>query len=87
VCKVAFEDLIGENGGGSHERQLASIRGVLDHLGAGEDAEALAAKIYNESSFTFFKGRTGAWREQLDEECRELAERRFAGVLDDYGYL
>lgn len=87
VRKVAFEDLIGENGGGSRERQLSTVRGVLDHLGTGEDAEALAAKIYNESSFTFFKGRAGTWREQLDEECRELANRRFAGVLDDYGYL
>jgi hypothetical protein len=87
VCKVAFEDLIGERGGGSCERQEAAIARVLDHLGADADPAALAKEIYNEGSFTFYKGKSGTWRDAFDAECRALAEWRFRSVLDDYGYL
>lgn len=86
VCKVAFEDLIGERGGGSFERQEACVRRVLDHLGADVDPGTLAKELYNESSFTFFRGRSGTWRDIFDPECLALANRRFASVLEDYGY-
>jgi hypothetical protein len=86
VCKVAFEDLIGERGGGSRDRQEACIQRVLRHVGADADPAALAKEIYNEGSFTFFKGRSGTWRDAFDEQSLALAERRFGSVLDDYGY-
>lgn len=86
VCKVAFEDLIGERGGESRERQESCIQRVLDHLGADADAGVLAKQIYNENSFTFFKGRSGTWRDAFDAECLNRANRRFESVLDDYGY-
>lgn len=86
VCKVSFEELIGERGGGSRERQESCIRRVLDHLGADADASVLAKQIYNENSFTFYKGRSGTWRDCFDAECLDLANRRFGSVLDDYGY-
>jgi hypothetical protein len=86
VCKVAFEDLVGERGGGSRERQEACIQRVLGHLGADADPGALAMEIYNESAFTFFKGRSGTWCDAFDTECLALANRRFETVLGDYGY-
>lgn len=86
VCKVAFEDLIGERGGGSRERQEACIRRVINHIQADADPEAMAKEIYNEAAFTFFKGRAGTWRDVFDEECLALADRRFGSLLGDYGY-
>lgn len=86
VCKVAFEDLIGERGGGSTGRQEACIRRVLSHLGAEADPAVLAKQVYNENSFTFFKGKSGAWHDAFDAECLALADARFGPVLADYGY-
>lgn len=86
VCKVRYEDLAGEQAGGSRARQVDAVDRVLRHLNADLDAEAVADRIYNPDSWSFYRGRTGGWRERFT--ARNLAHftERYGGLLEQYGY-
>lgn len=65
-----FEDLVGEGGGGSHEKQMQAIERIALHLGVPFD-DGIAAKvqeIYNPNSRTFRKGKIDSWKTSLDAE-------------------
>jgi hypothetical protein len=86
VCRATFEELIGESGGGSAARQLAAVTRILEFLGIDEDPAVIASKLYNTDSFTFYKGRIGAWREAFTARHESLFNERFGHILADYGY-
>ncbi|HEY6798627.1 MAG TPA: hypothetical protein VI248_28450 [Kineosporiaceae bacterium] len=86
VWPVSFEDLVGPEGGGSAERQVAAIQGITDFLEADADPETVARQLYNPGSFTFRAGRTGSWREHFTSQHVELFEARYGSLLDLYGY-
>ncbi|HEY5835765.1 hypothetical protein [Streptomyces sp.] len=87
VCKVSYEELVGPEGGGSKERQVAAVERVLAHVGAKEaDAEQIADRIYNTDSWSFHTGRTGGWRKAFSEANTKLFNERYGDILEQYGY-
>ncbi|MCW6009378.1 hypothetical protein K1W54_33270 [Micromonospora sp. CPCC 205371] len=88
VYKASYEELVGPQGGGSAESQLRATAGLVDFLGCAPEGsvEDIARSLYNPDAFTFFKGRTGAWRDVYNEEHRRLADARFGEILPMYGY-
>ena len=86
VGKVAFEDLVGPDGGGSPARQVAAVERVAARLGLDADPAAIAGKLFDRGSFTFHKGRIGAWREVFTRHHEELFNARFGHLLEIFGY-
>jgi hypothetical protein len=64
VIPVAFEEVIGEKGGGSREAQLGLIWSLQLKLQVPGLPQAIADRIFGDSP-TFFQGRIGAWRNAL----------------------
>jgi hypothetical protein len=86
VCRVSFEDLVGEQGGGSQERQYEAVSRIVEFLGADADPKTVAEGIFNRRSFTFRNGRIGRWQEHFTARHAELFEARYGNLLDLYGY-
>lgn len=86
VCRVSFEDLVGEQGGGSRDRQHDAVNRILNFLEVDADPAAVAEKIFNRRSFTFRQGRIGRWQKHLTPRHLELFEARYGRLLDLYGY-
>ena len=86
VCKISFEELIGPHGGGSEEQQRQAVTRITDFLGVPTEVETVLPRLYNRNSFSFFKGKTEAWRDVFTPYHRDLAEKRFGEMLALYGY-
>ncbi|MEU5553654.1 hypothetical protein ABZ738_28175 [Micromonospora sp. NPDC047793] len=86
VCNVRYEDLIGPRGGGSRRSQVEAIDRVLRHIGSNRDAEAVADKVYNPDSWSFYKGRSGGWRERFSERNLARFTEQFGDLLEQYDY-
>ena len=86
VCKVSYEDLVGERGGGSRQRQLEAVDRLLKHVGSTADAEEVAGKVYDQSSWSFFRGTTGTWRERFTKRNEARFAELFGDILEQYGY-
>ena len=85
VLKLRFEDLVGEEGGGSKLSQAAAIESWAKFLALDVPAEELAEGLFGGTS-TFSKGRVDSWRDVFKEHHKRAFDREFGGVLEDYGY-
>jgi len=67
---IRFEDLIGEKGGGSHEKQKNVVKRIASHLGKkpGEIKEAELKKIYDSTSRTFSTGKINGWKSSMNKK-------------------
>lgn len=65
-----FEDLVGEAGRGSNEKQKDVIKKIASHLGVSFDdkIQEKLKGIYNPDSRTFRKGKIDAWKNSFDAE-------------------
>jgi hypothetical protein len=87
VCTTSFEELVGPNGGGSREVQVAAVKRLTEFLGVTERTpEDVVDSLFNPDAFSFFQGQIGAWRNVFTAEHRRLADERFGEVLSRYGY-
>jgi hypothetical protein len=85
VLKQRFEDMVGEEGGGSREAQAAAIESWAKFLRVDIPPETLADGLFGNTK-TFHKGRVDAWRDVFKAHHLEAFEREFGDVLEDYGY-
>lgn len=67
---LRFEDLVGEAGGGSSEKQKEVMKKIALHLGVSFDhkIQAKLKEIYNPDARTFRKGKIDAWKNSFDAE-------------------
>ncbi|HEY1616333.1 MAG TPA: hypothetical protein VGG25_01880 [Streptosporangiaceae bacterium] len=86
VCKANYEDLVGPRGGGSRKRQVSAVAALLTHIGSDADPEKVADDLYDQGSWSFFRGRTGTWREFFTERNEARFNERFGDLLAQYGY-
>jgi sulfotransferase 6B1 len=89
VLVVRFEDLIGEAGGGSRERQdelVAAIARHVDRALAPERVRAVADRVWSDRSSTFRQGRTGGWRHELTPDHVALFKAVAGEQLVALGY-
>ncbi len=86
---MAFEDLVGERGGGSRNRQFEAIAGVIRYLGLGMDERKLgriASGVFNEKSMTFRSAQCDSWRRDIRDEIAAAMDRDLARQLREWGY-
>lgn len=90
VClTVRFEDLVGQSGGGSRERQEACIGAIARHLGlhiSHECVERIAAQAFSSKSETFRKGQIGDWRNHFTDEHKRAFKETTGDLLIKWGY-
>jgi hypothetical protein len=86
VCTVRYEDLVGPQGGGSRQAQVEAVDRVLRHIGSDRDAEAVAGRVYNPQSWSFFQGRSGGWRERFSKRNLDRFREQYGDLLEQYGY-
>jgi hypothetical protein len=89
LLAVRFEDLIGQRGGGSVERQVETVSALFRHAGVAADAAKVAkaaGSAFNERAGTFFKGQVGAWRSAFSPRVERSFERHAGHLLDKWGY-
>ena len=85
VLKLRFEDLVGEQGGGSRLSQAAAIESWANFLAIDVPAEELTEGLFGGTP-TFNTGRVDSWRDVFKDHHRKAFEREFGDVLEDYGY-
>ncbi len=86
---IHFEDLIGSAGGGSDERQLETVKAIVEHLGIElpeETIKEVAAKTFYKKSRTFRKGQIGGWRNHFTEEHKQAFKEVHGDALIKLGY-
>jgi sulfotransferase 6B1 len=89
VLVVRFEDMVGDSGGGSRERQLATVSDVAGHVGrrlSPQQLERTADRVWSPRSSTFRGGKTGGWREVLTDEHLETLQRTAGPQMARLGY-
>jgi hypothetical protein len=85
VLKLRFEDLAGEEGGGSKLSQAAAIESWAKFLAVNVPAEELADGLF-EGTPGSGTGTADSWRNVFEEHHRKAFDREFGDVLEDYGY-
>lgn len=86
---LRFEDLVGEQGGGSAERQNMVLFELVEFLGAHVDSmmiEQIRNNIYDVNARTFRKGMISSWREELSQEEFSLINDALADLIEIMGY-
>ncbi len=86
---VHFEDLIGNAGGGSEQKQLETLRAILKHLDVqlSEDKVVEVSKqIFFKSSTTFRKGQIGDWKNHFTEAHKQAFKEVAGNALIKLGY-
>lgn len=85
VLVVKYENLVGVNGGGSDEEQIATVQNILDHTNLNTDASEVAKKLYDTTSFSFNKGKSNHWSKLKGPE-KELVEHICNKFTVNLGY-
>lgn len=88
VLTLKFEDLIGERGGGDHQRQIDGVDRLLTFIGYPADrarVEEIAANSFGRGS-TFNRGKTGSWKSVFTESNKDLFKAVANDCLLKWGY-
>ncbi|MBL28160.1 MAG: hypothetical protein CMM50_11505 [Rhodospirillaceae bacterium] len=87
-CLVRFETLVGAQGGGSREAQIAEMRRIADHLDLDltDDRLAEAADAVFGGTLTFKSGQIGRWREAFTDRHRALVKQLAGDAIVRLGY-
>lgn len=86
---VRFEDLVGPNGGGSEELQIATIQGIGRFLGVelpSNEARQIGAAMFGQGR-TFRAGTIAAWQNRFDGETHKLFMSKVAAAAAELGYV
>jgi hypothetical protein len=88
VKTVRFEDMIGEQGGGSNEFQKQTIIEIGSHIGleiSAEEALSIGEKAFGRGH-TFRQGRIKGWQDVFDGETKDLFKQVASKYLIELGY-
>ncbi len=85
VLKIRFEDLVGEEGGGTSDKQREVVGRWADFLDVETPVDELCEGLFGGTK-TFRAGRVEGWREAFKPRHEEAFVREFGDVLADYGY-
>lgn len=86
---VRFEHLVGPEGGGTREAQVAEIQALAAHIGLSlspDQAVRVAERLFSRGSPTFRRGRIGNWREHFTPEHKRAFKEVAGDLLIELGY-
>jgi len=85
---TTFEKLVGPQGGGAREAQLAEIARIADHIGLLHPRPLLnwiAERVFG-GTRTFHKGAIGGWPEHFTAEHKRAFKEVAGPILIEWGY-
>lgn len=88
VLTIRFEDLVGENGGGTREAQIEALRTIAKHLEVNVSEEKIANvadNLWGESA-TFRNGKINNWKTNFTEENKILFQEVLGEESRELGY-
>lgn len=88
ILVIRFEDLVGEKGGGSKEKQVQTIKNIAQFLEielSDDKIEKICQSLWG-GTWTFRKGTIGQWKEKFTEEHVRLFKEYLGQDLIDFGY-
>lgn len=86
---LRFEDLIGDKGGGDDNKQLETVRAVVQHLGlslTNGQVRNIAQNAFSTTARTFRKGIIGDWRNHFTEKHKKQFKETAGEALIKMGY-
>ena len=86
---IRFEDLIGCAGGGSDEKQVEAVRGIVYHLGielSENQIYEIAKQAFFQEANTFRKGQIGDWKNYFTDEHKSVFKEVAGAALIELGY-
>jgi hypothetical protein len=85
---LRFEDLVGEAGGGSYEKQEDVMKKIALHLGVSFDdrVSAKIQEVYNPNARTFRKGNIDSWKSLMDAEKIQKLIEYCEPLCEEAGY-
>ncbi len=88
VLTIRFEDLVGEKGGGSRERQIRTLKNIAEYLEVPVSQEILGYVADNlfGGGGTFRKGQINGWKTQFNEKNKTLVHQVLGEELYELGY-
>jgi hypothetical protein len=90
TCTVRYEELLGPQGGGSRDDQVAAVERIIEHLGLQTSempVDTIVDTIYSTKSATFRAGRIGDWNDVMTPEHTVLMGEEWQRALQRMGYL
>ena len=87
VIVVKFEDIVGEQGGGSDKKQLTVLEQLADALKLPrEKIQQVAENLYGPGRHTFRKGRIDSWKDEIPSRVLDRISTEMSEILDKWGY-
>ncbi len=89
VCKVKFEELIGDKGGGNYEIQRMAIKKLLKYLEIDLTTDKIvhiSENLFNPKANTFNKGIIGRWKKYFDDEFKKEFDNECGYYLNELNY-
>ncbi len=86
VLQVRFEDLVGQQGGGSNQAQTVVMEQLAGHLAIPMDRLDKAAEDLFGDSNTFRRGQIASWRNEIPQSMSAEIDSELAPILDLWGY-
>lgn len=86
---VKFEDLVGQQGGGSGESQLEAVKSLLMYCEVDfllNDEIDLSTLLFDRNSKTFRRGKIFGWKDVLESNELAYINEAFFGLGAEYGY-
>jgi hypothetical protein len=99
ICR--FEDLVGQRGGGTEEKQLSTIRQLGEYIGIsfnphevqkiaddlyGNEINPFGKGMFQNYQSTFREGKIGSWENCFKERHKEAFKKRLGSALIALGY-
>lgn len=83
-----FEDLVGEQGGGTFEKQINVVKKIADYLKIpfDENIYSQLTEIYSPAARTFRTGKIDKWKDSLDAESIEYLVEYCKPLCQEAGY-
>lgn len=90
VLTIRFEDLVGEEGGGTRQNQLDAVTKIAKFLRMPISAQAIEQRSQGlfgkPGEKTFRKGQIGEWRKYFKFRHRHEMVERFGDLMKEFGY-
>lgn len=87
VVSIRFERLIGSQGGGDGEEQVAEVEKILHALDIDVfSSSQVASRLFDPSVHSFRRGQIGGWRSYFSDEHRQAFKLAANWALVHWGY-
>lgn len=87
VLVVKFEDIVGNQGGGSDEQQTKTLEHISNALDLDcESIPHVAESLFGPGRHTFRKGKIDSWKEEIPLSVLDRISSEMSATLDKWGY-